>query len=191
MAARAVRWFVAATAIVAIAAYALVYLRSYADAPIRSDGFSYYVYLPATLIYHDPSLEALSRDWYGGAYPDFSAIRRWPGTGKWLDACPIGVALMMLPFFLVADVLSWWSNLPRDGFSVYYQHAAGLAGLAYFVAGLAVVRSTLQGRFADGVVLVTLVAITKPRFRFSTAFLSSALRTTCWTIGKFRSGSPP
>ena len=160
MAARGVRWFVAVTAVVAVAAYSVVYLRAYADAPIRSDGYSYYVYLPATLLYHDPSLDALSRDWYGGAFPDFSAIRRWPATGKWLDACPIGVALMMLPFFLVADALSWWSNLPRDGFSLYYQHAAGLAGLAYFVAGLAVIRSTLRGRFADGVVLATLVAIT-------------------------------
>ncbi len=160
MVARAVRSFVAVTAVLAVAAYLLVYIRSLADAPIRSDGYSYYVYLPATVIYHDPSLDALSRDWYHGAFPPFSAIRRWPSSGRWLDACPIGVALMMLPFFLVGDALSWWSNLPRDGFSLYYQHAAGLAGVAYFLAGLALVRSTLRRQFGDGVVLATLVALT-------------------------------
>lgn len=160
MLARAVRGSVGVIAAMAVAAYVLVYVRSYADAPLRSDGYSYYVYLPATFIYHDPSLEALSRDWYQGRFPDFSAIRRWPATGRWLDACPIGVAVMMLPFFLAADALTRWSNLPRDGFSLYYQHAAGLAGLTYFAAGLALVRSMLQRRFSDGVVLATLITVT-------------------------------
>jgi hypothetical protein len=160
MAARGVRHFVAATACVAVAAYVAIYAFSYADAPIRSDGYSYYVYLPATFIYGDPSLEALSHDWYGGAFPDFTAIRRYPSTGRWLDACPIGEALLILPFFIVGHVLSWWSNLPRDGFSFYYQHAAGLAGVAYFLAGLAIVRSMLRRRFSEGVVLATLVALT-------------------------------
>jgi hypothetical protein len=160
MVARAVRHFVAATACVAVAAYVAIYAFSYADAPIRSDGYSYYVYLPATFIYGDPSLEALSRDWYGGAFPGFTAIRRYPATGRWLDACPIGEALLILPFFIAAHLLTWWSNLPRDGFSFYYQHAAGLAGVAYFLAGLAIVRSMLRRRFGEGVVLATLVAVT-------------------------------
>src|SRR5207248_1279851 len=125
-----------------------------------SDGYSYYVYLPATFIYGDPSLEALSRDWYGGAFPDFTAIRRFPSTGRWLDACPVGAALLMFPFFGVGHLLSWWSNLPRDGFSFYYQHAAGLAGVTYFLCGLAIVRSMLRQRFSEGVALATLVALT-------------------------------
>ena len=160
MAARSVRHFVAATAVVAVAAYIAIYTFSFADAPIRSDGYSYYVYLPATFIYGDPSLEALSRDWYGGAFPDFTAIRRFPSTGRWLDACPIGAALLMFPFFGVGHLLSWWSNLPRDGFSFYYQHAAGLAGVTYFLCGLAIVRSMLRQRFSEGVALATLVALT-------------------------------
>ncbi len=160
MAARGVRHVVAFVAVVAVAAYALIYARGWADAPIRSDGYSYYVYLPSAVIYHDLSLDALARDWYDGTYPEFSAIRRWPANGRWLDATPIGVAVLMLPFFLVGDALTWWSNLPRDGFSFYYQHAAGLAGLAYFVAGLALIRAMLRARFRDGVVLATLVTLT-------------------------------
>jgi hypothetical protein len=160
MAARGVRHFVAATAVLAVAAYALIYSRGWADVPIRSDGYSYYVYLPSTFIYHDLTLNALARDWYDGNYPGVTAIRRWPSTGRWLDAVPIGVAVLMLPFFLVADALTRWANFPRDGFSFYYQHAAGLSGLAYLVLGLAFVRAALRRHFSDAVVLATLVTLT-------------------------------
>jgi hypothetical protein len=73
---------------------------------------------------------------------------------------PIGVAVLMLPLFLVADALTRWSNFPRDGFSFYYQHAAGLSGLMYLVLGLACVRAALRRHFSDAVVLATLVTLT-------------------------------
>ena len=161
MAERGVRWFVAAAAAAALIAYAVLYGRLAADpAPIRSDGYSYYVYLPATFIYHDPSLEALSREWYGGNFPDYTGIRRWPTTGRWLNLHPIGTAVLEAPFFIAADLLTRWSNLPRDGFSVYYQHAAAVAGLTYFLAGLAILRRLLAQHFTPAIVLATLVCIT-------------------------------
>jgi hypothetical protein len=160
MAARGVRYFVAATAVVALAAYVGIYTRSLVDPPIRSDGYSYYVYLPATFLYGDPSLESLSRDWFDGFYPDFTGIRRWPGSGRWVNPHPIGTAVLMLPFFAAAHALSWWSNFPRDGFSFYYQYGAGLAGLTYLLAGLALVRRMLSRHFSDAVVLSTLVCLT-------------------------------
>ncbi len=140
--------------------YTALYGRDAADAPIHSDGYSYYVYVPATLIYHDPSLEALSNDWYRGIFPEFSGIRRWPATGRWLNLHPVGTAISMAPFFLVAHALSSWSNFPRDGFSFYYQHAAGLAGLVYMIAGLAVLGRILRPHFSGAVVLATLASIT-------------------------------
>lgn len=160
MIARGVRHFVLIVAVAALAAYALIYTRGLADEPIRSDGYSYYVYLPSAFIYHDLTLDSLARELYGGVFPGFSAIRRWPSTGRWFDAVPIGVAVLMLPFFLVADALTWWSNFPRDGFSFYYQYLIGLAGLSYFLAGLALVRATLRRDFGDGVVLATLATLT-------------------------------
>jgi len=152
--------FIAATALVAVAAYVAVYSRAGGDAPIHSDGYSYYVYLPATLIYKDPSLTALADEWYGGVYPDFTGITRRPDTGRWLNPHPIGVAILMAPFFLLSDALTWWSNLPRDGFSFYYQHGAGLAGIVYFLAGLALLQHILSRHFSRGVVFATLVSIT-------------------------------
>ncbi|HEV3057672.1 MAG TPA: hypothetical protein VGY48_05460 [Vicinamibacterales bacterium] len=147
-------------AILAVAAFLAVYTIVINDVPIRSDGYSYYVYLPSWLLYRDATLEALARDWYGGSYPAFSAIARWPGTGYWLNAHPIGEAILMAPFFGVGHLLTRWANLPPDGFSFYYQYTAGLAGLTYFVAGLALLRRVLLRHFAPRIALATLVAIT-------------------------------
>jgi hypothetical protein len=147
-------------AALAVLSYVVLYSRDTADAPIHSDGYSYYVYLPATFIYGDPSLASLANDWYGGTFPEFSGIRRWPTTGRWLNLHPIGTAISMAPFFFAAHALSFWSNFPRDGFSFYYQHAAGLSGLVYMIAGLSVLGRVLRRHFSDGVVLATLVSIT-------------------------------
>ena len=156
----AVRHAVAAAAVIAVAAFVFVNTEAPVNPPIRSDGYSYYVYLPATFLYGDPSLESLSRDWFDGQFPAFTDIRRWPETGRWVNPHPIGVAILMTPFFAAAHLLSWWSNFPRDGFSFYYQYAAGLAGVAYLLAGLAIVRALLRRQFGDGVVLATIVCLT-------------------------------
>jgi hypothetical protein len=158
--ARGVRNFVAAAALVAATAYAALYGSIYSSPAIHSDGYSYYVYLPSVFIYHDFTLEALANEWYGGPYPDWTGLRRWPSTGHWLNLHPIGTAILMAPFFVAADVLTVWSNLPRDGFSLYYQHGAALAAVAYLLLGLGILRHLLRRQFSDGVVLATLVCIT-------------------------------
>jgi hypothetical protein len=155
----ALRHFVAATAVVALTAYFTLYGGLGGRAPIQSDGYSYYVYLPSWFIYKDFSLDALANEWYGGTYPSFTGLRRWPATGHWMNLHPIGTALLEAPFFIAADALSWWSNMPRDGFSLYYEHAAGLAGLAYFIAGIALLRRILTRHFSEGVALATLVCV--------------------------------
>jgi hypothetical protein len=156
----AVAHFVAATAVVAILGYAELYGRLGGPVPIQSDGYSYYVYLPSWFIYRDVSLDGLAQAWYGGTYPGFTGLRRWPSTQRWLNLHPIGTAILTTPFFIVGHLLTLWSNLPPDGFSIYYQHAAALAGLAYFLAGLALLRLMLRRHFSDGVVAATLVCIT-------------------------------
>jgi hypothetical protein len=67
---------------------------------------------------------------------------------------------MTAPFFAVAHLLTRWSNLPADGFSLYYQHAAGLGGLAAFLAGVAILGRLLLRHFSPGVAFATLTTIT-------------------------------
>jgi hypothetical protein len=155
-----VRHLVAIVALVGLLSYVVVHVVPWVDAPIHSDGYSYYVYLPSWFLNHDPTLQTVADDCCGGTFPAFTSIVRWPATGRWVNPHPIGVALQMLPLFAVAHLLTRWSNLPPDGFSLYYQHAAGLAGLAAFVAGLAVLRRLLARYFSVGVVAATLATIT-------------------------------
>ena len=153
------RTVVMLSAVLCFAGYLWVYATGVAALPIRSDGFSYYVYLPSWFIFHDTTLSAVARDCCGGEFPDFTAIIRWPETRRWVNAHPIGVAIMQAPFFSVAHQLTRWSNLSPDGFSLYYQHATGLAGLAWIVAGLAMVRRLLLRSFSDRVTAATLTAL--------------------------------
>ncbi len=145
---------------VALLAYVAVHTVPWVDAPIHSDGYSYYVYLPSWFLNHDPTLQTVADDCCGGTFPAFTSIVRWPATGRWVNPHPIGVALQMLPLFASAHLLTRWSNLPPDGFSLYYQHAAGLSGLAAFIAGLVVLRRLLSRHFSEGVVAATLATIT-------------------------------
>lgn len=157
--ARLSRFVIAAATAACVAGYILVYATGRAGPPIRSDGFSYYVYLPSWFLYHDPSLSAVARDCCGGTFPDYTAIIRWPGTGRWVNAHPIGVAVLQSPFFLAAHALTRWTNLSPDGFTLYYQHGAGLAGLAWTVLGLVVLRRLLRRHFTDPVTAATLATI--------------------------------
>jgi hypothetical protein len=139
--------------------YAYAYGSGRAGSPIRSDAYSYYVYLPAWAIYHDPSLQAVADDCCGGSFPEWTAIVRWRYTQRWVDAHPIGEALLVAPFFVVAHALTLWTNLSPDGFTLYYQHGAGLAGLAYAIAGLWFLRRLLQRHFTDNVTDAAVVSL--------------------------------
>ena len=149
----------ALAAIACLVGYVYAYASGTAGTPIRSDAFSYYVYLPAWALHHDPSLQAVADDCCGGEFPAWTAIIRWPSTNQWVNAHPIGEAVMIAPFFVVAHALSRWTNLSPDGFSPYYQHAAGLAGLFYVLAGLWFLRRLLDRYFSPRVTAATILAL--------------------------------
>ena len=83
-----------------------------------------------------------------------------PGQHRPLDQFGIGEAVLIAPFFAVGHVLAVVTGEPRDGFSWPYQYAAGAAGLAYMLLGLALVAATLRRYFARRTVVVTLLALT-------------------------------
>lgn len=156
----ALRLFILLVFCAGLVAQVEVYRRGLADQPIRSDGISYHVYLPSVVLHGSPRLWATADEQFGGAYSEYTGILRWPNTSWWLNPHPIGVAVLMLPFFLIAHALTLWSNLPPDGFSLYYQVAASLSGLCYGTAGLAILARVLQRHVTGGVVLATMATIT-------------------------------
>jgi hypothetical protein len=156
----ALRHFVAVVAVLGLAGFTWINAGHLADPPIRSDGYSYYVYLPAWFLHGDFTLSSIADECCAGTFFDFTGIRQWPGTRRWVNPHPMGVAVQMAPFFVAAHLLTRWSNLPADGYSLYYQICAGLAGLTALLVGLAVLRSLLLRHYSPGVVLATLVTIT-------------------------------
>ena len=151
--------FVAIAAIACLCGYVYAYTAGRAGTPIRSDAFSYYVYLPAWALYHDPSLQAVAADCCGGQFPAWTAIVRWPLTQRWVDAHPIGEAILIAPFFALAHALTRWTNFSPDGFSPYYQHGAGLAGLCYVLVGLWFLRRLLDRHVSPGVTAASLCTL--------------------------------
>ena len=118
------------------------------------------MYLPSWWLHGDTTLTAPALAFPNGDYPAFTGIRRWPGTNRWVNPHPMGEAILMTPFFAGAHILTRWSHFAPDGFSFYYQHAAGLAGLVYLLAGLSILRRTLMRHFSAPVALAALLTVT-------------------------------
>jgi hypothetical protein len=73
-----------------------------------------------------------------------------------------GVALLQLPFFLIADGITVVSGeFPRDGFSYYYQKAINFAAAFYLSLGLFILFLALKVYFnyKNKIVFATLVAL--------------------------------
>lgn len=133
--------------------------------PIRADGVDYYVYLPSILLHGDPTLESA----VAAGVPTL-AVEREPETGRLINRYNVGVAIFLLPAFAVAHAVTWlmqtpgepaWPilNYPLDGYSFFYQHAAALWGLLFFVGGLAVLRRFLAARFGAGIAALTVTVL--------------------------------
>jgi hypothetical protein len=107
------------------------------DRSINSDGKGYYAYLPAIFIYHDLSYKFVES--YEAKYypPDRSVFKefRIQKNGKTINKCFPGLAILWLPFFLIAHLLSFFFGQPTDGYSLFYQYAISIAALFYFWLG--------------------------------------------------------
>ena len=128
-----------------------------AEQPIRSDGLSYYLYLPAAFLDHDLSFRAtLARD-FGGQYRVADLV---PKRHGYLDKHPPGEAIMLLPFFAIGHLGAVVTRSRTTGFTRPYQFAAVAGGLAYALIGLAIVGVMLLRWFDKTVVSITLVLLT-------------------------------
>jgi hypothetical protein len=170
------RHFILLATLLCLAGYVYAYTEGIAGTPIRSDAFSYYVYLPSFLLYHDVTLQAVADDCCGGEFPTWTGMFRWPRTHRWVNVHPIGEAILIAPFFAAAHLLTRWTNLTPDGYTPYYQHAAGLAGLFYVVFGLWCLRRLLLRHFSSGVTEATLATLL-----FGTSLFHYATFDSTWS----------
>lgn len=116
------------------------------DRIINSDGKGYYAYLPAIFIYHD--LEYNFVEYYENKYypSDKKAFKEFRSEykGKKLNKYFSGVAILWLPFFFIAHLLSFLLGYETDGYSILYQYSIGIAALFYLWIGCKVLVRLLK-----------------------------------------------
>lgn len=140
---------------------ALAYGLGWTGPVIRSDGLAYYLYLPATFIDRDLSLQTTVARSFHGEPPEWAGINVVPGTDRLLIKFPVGEALMLAPFFLAGDVTTLagrWA--PPNGLSTPYQAAVAIGGLAYLGLGLWWLWGLLATRFDPAIVRWTVLTLT-------------------------------
>jgi hypothetical protein len=129
------------------------------DRSINSDGKGYYAYLPAIFIYHDLTykfVESYESKYYPADHSVFKEFRI-QYKGKVINKYFPGLAILLLPFFLIAHLLSYFLGFPMDGYSLLYQYAISIAALFYLWLGC---RFTMRLLARSGASLRTAAFVT-------------------------------
>ena len=134
------------------------------EATLSWDVMGYYLYLPAAIIYKD--LKTLSfKDKILETYrPTSSFYQAFPHeSGNFIMKYPIGMAILYLPFFLIAHFLAGIGGFPTDGFSLPYQMGISWGSIFMAFVGLWMMRKILRLYFSElavGLALLLLVGAT-------------------------------
>lgn len=103
---------------------------------VDGDGRGYYDYLPTLLLRHTVDFKETFE--YEKAHqpleyvgPNYHEV-----NGVYINKYLVGTALMILPFFVIAHILSPLFGLPADGYSILYQYEVALAALFWLWVGI-------------------------------------------------------
>ncbi|MDP2723124.1 MAG: hypothetical protein Q8O72_10225 [Bacteroidales bacterium] len=130
--------------------------------PISWDTFGYYLYLPATFIYHDLGLKDKAVidniiDKYHSTSTFYQASH--VQNGNWIMKYSMGMAILYSPGFIVGHILAQFMDYPTDGFSKPYQWALIANSILFFFIGLLVLRKILNRFFTDQITATLLILI--------------------------------
>ena len=123
---------------------------------IQNDVIMYYAYLPATFIFHDLTFDfstKLPADFEGQIWLQTSP------TGKPILRMTMGMAILWIPFFLIAHGAAHILGVSTLGYSWPYSFSIFVATLFYLFIGLFFLRKILVRFVSDITVAVTLVLI--------------------------------
>jgi hypothetical protein len=110
---------------------------------ISSDGKGYYAYLPAIFIYHDLDYNYF----FNGELnieKDYTSSFLFFIEGNDVIKYPAGVALTLLPFFLIAILFSIITGCSVDGYSFWFQIFASIGAITYTCLGALWIMKTLK-----------------------------------------------
>ena len=112
---------------------------------ISSDGRGYYAYLPALLIDHDLSyIKVIEREKAILGFPDYQPSYLVKVENRAVNKYFAGEALLLLPFFLVAVLFTFFAGLEMNGYSFFFQVFTGIGTLFYLFLGLNYLKKILH-----------------------------------------------
>lgn len=161
-----------ALSVIPILIIGLHFLDVNVKAPVREDGVGYYAYLPAVFIYDDINFDFMIDEDvpYTKGINSFERVFNPREAevmgfnklenGNILDKYPIGVAVMLAPFFVIGHIFSLIFGTNLSGWSFFYQYFCFYGGVVYFLLGLLLLKRLLSRYFTPGTVLLSLFAIT-------------------------------
>jgi len=107
---------------------------------INSDGYGYVAYLPAIILRHNldykSALHAVTKVRQGLSDANIDAPIIDIDEKHQLNKCFVGIAVLLLPFFLLTCLIAKFSGFDIDGFSYPFQLSVSIAGLFYLFIGL-------------------------------------------------------
>lgn len=144
---------------------------------IRSDGRGYYAYLPAMLIYNDPSYELSTASEKKYLQKGSNQLYLYKDdNGEILNKYFPGVAILQLPFFGAACLQSWLTNQPIDGYSGVFQFWFLIGAIFYALLGIYFFRKFLIQLFPEKIQLINwflpLIVVATPLLFYFTIPLS-------------------
>lgn len=123
---------------------------------IENDIKSYYAFLPAAIIYNDMSLSFADKD-----HEKFNHVI-WnvkTATGKRAIVTTMGLSFAYLPFFLIAHIITPFTEFEADGYSLPYKFALMMSCLVYLIVGLIFLKKILERYFNQYITSLTIFSI--------------------------------
>ncbi len=123
---------------------------------IQNDVVSYYAYLPATFIFGDLTFEftkTLPEDFEGTIW-----LQTAP-NGKPILRMTMGMAILWIPFFLIAHAAAHVLGVSTLGYSWPYSLSIFIATLFYLFLGLFFLRKVLLKYFSDVATAITMLLV--------------------------------
>ncbi|MBI3238918.1 MAG: hypothetical protein HYZ43_08795 [Flavobacteriia bacterium] len=157
---------------------------------IRSDGRGYYAYLPALLIYNDPTYtesKKAEQQYNAGNIDQLYLFK--DKSGHVYNKYFPGTALLQLPFFLLACFIAWISGQPIDGYSEIFHWCYFVGSLVYTWLGIALFRRSIRFFFPDQIRridrLIPLLYVATPLMYYSFSTPSFTHHYSFFLFGTF------
>jgi len=147
----------------------------YRTRTIDGDGRGYYAYLPTLVLNHTVDFKKAFEYEKANQPLEYQGHNYHKINDAYINKFPVGTALMMLPFFLIAQILSPWMGFEADGYSLLFQYEVALAALWWLWFGVFFLRKLLKSfKVPDSVILWTIIILITGTNLFHYAFVDVA-----------------